>query len=181
MVSGSRGMGISYMSLSFFKFRWPIDMDGNDTMLGDPPSLITDAENKELTQPVSVEKIRSALWAMAEDKTPEPDGFPLFFFRRYWPIIQVKMGEAVIKLFATGEMLETWLRIFVTLVSKRSNAIETCHYRSISLCTTLYKIYARLIVERMKHILPRLICPEQGAFIRGRSITDNIIIARVYA
>lgn len=63
---------------------------------------------------------------------------------------------------------------FVTLVPKRPDATEPCHYRPINLCITLYKIYAKLMVERMKLILPYLICPEQGAFIGDRRITDNV-------
>lgn len=33
------------------------------------------------------------------------------------------------------------------------------------------------MVIRMKHLLPQLICPKQGAFISGHNIFDNILIA----
>lgn len=109
-------------------------------LLGGTPYFVTDAENRELTKPVSIEEIRRVLWAMTEDKAPGPNGFSLFFCRRYWPIIQVKVGEAVMQFFATRKMLKVWMRIFVTLVPKKLDAAETCHYKPISLYSVLYYI-----------------------------------------
>lgn len=55
-------------------------------------------------------------------------------------------------------------------------AKEPGHYRSISLYIILCKICANILVCRLKPILPWLINPEQGAFIGGCSISDNILI-----
>lgn len=79
--------------------------------------------------------------------------------------------------FAIKKMPEAWMMMFLTLELKKPDAAKLCHYRSISLCTILYKICYKLMIERMKSILPRLICSEQGVFIHGQSITDNIMIA----
>lgn len=94
---------------------------------------------------------------MAEDKAPRPDDFP--------PLLQEilvhyssRVGEMVMEFFATGKMPEAWVRTFITLVLKKPGIVEPCHYRPINLCTTLYKIYAKLMMERMKPIMPRLIC-----------------------
>lgn len=51
------------------------------------------------------------------------------------------------------------------------------HYRPISLYTSFYKICAKLLVRKLKSFLTWLICPEQGAFIGGFFISDNILIA----
>lgn len=51
--------------------------------------------------------------------------------------------------FVIREMPEAWMKPFITLVSMKLVAVEPNHYRPISLCTTLYKIYAKLMVERM--------------------------------
>lgn len=85
------------------------------------------------------------------------------------------MVEAVLRFFATGVMSEPWMRTFVTLMPKRQDAAMPDHYRPISLCTTLYKVCAKLMMKIMKSILPYLICPEQRAFVSGRSITDNVL------
>lgn len=69
------------------------------------------------------------------------------------------MAKAVIEFFTTGKMLIDW-RTFITLFSKKLDVVESNYYRSISLCTTIYKICAKLMVERMKPILSCLIYHE---------------------
>lgn len=58
-------------------------MDGDNSLtLGNPHSLVTNAENQELTKLVTTKEIRRALWAMTEEKALRPNG-SFLFFKRY--------------------------------------------------------------------------------------------------
>ena len=51
-------------------------------------------------------------------------------------------------------------------------------YRPISLCNTVYKIVSKVLVQRIRPLLPNLISPMQAVFLKGRKGSDNVIIAQ---
>ena len=54
---------------------------------------------------------------------------------------------------------------------------RTTEYRPISLLGSIYKILAKTLVGRILNILPHIISNEQGAFVKGRQILDDILVA----
>ncbi|XP_071725720.1 uncharacterized protein [Rutidosis leptorrhynchoides] len=50
-------------------------------------------------------------------------------------------------------------------------------YRPISLIGSFYKIIAKVLANRLKKVMPKLVGSEQSAFSKGRIILDSILIA----
>jgi len=67
---------------------------------------------------------------------------------------------------------------FLALIPKEKGALTFDRFRPISLCNIGYKIITKVIANRLKGILPAIIPENQGGFIKGRQITDNIILVQ---
>ncbi|KAL5546619.1 hypothetical protein UlMin_006306 [Ulmus minor] len=52
------------------------------------------------------------------------------------------------------------------------------HYRPISVCNVAYRVITKIIANRLKPLLNKLICPTQNAFVPGRSIHDNSVLVQ---
>lgn len=80
-------------------------------------------------------------------------------------------------MLSSGQILRKINYIHVTLIPKVKKALKMTQLRPISLCNVLYKIMVRVLTNRSKCILPHIISSTQSAFIPGRLISDNYLVA----
>ena len=64
---------------------------------------------------------------------------------------------------------------FLALIPKEPNPTSIKKFRPISLCNASYKIFSKILSMRLKPCIHSLISPNQGGFISGRKISDNIL------
>ncbi|XP_059301771.1 uncharacterized protein LOC132053674 [Lycium ferocissimum] len=65
----------------------------------------------------------------------------------------------------------------VTLVPKGPNPNHAKEFRPISCCTTMHTLIGKILTTKLKIVVDSLVGPSEFAFIEGRSILDNVIVA----
>lgn len=66
----------------------------------------------------------------------------------------------------------------IVLIPKVDGAAKMEEFRPISLCTILARTISKVLASRLQLVIDKVISPSQSAFIKGRSIVDNVVVAQ---
>lgn len=139
--------------------------------------VVTEEVNDALTKSVSREEVQKAVFQMGALKAPGSDGFPGIFYQKYWDVVGEDVFTAVNEFFQNGHILKEMNLTNVALIPKVSNPESMSQFRPISLCRFNYKIVSKVLANRLQPFINSLITEQQSAFIPGRQIHDNVIVA----
>jgi hypothetical protein len=133
--------------------------------------------NEALMAAYNNEEIKKALDGMGDLKAPGSDGMPALFYKRFWDITGDDVVREVKSVLNGGAMPKGWNETVVVLIPKVPNPEKLKDLRPISLCNVVYKIASKVLSNRLKLVLPDIISLNQSAFVPGRLITDNVLLA----
>ena len=125
-------------------------------------------ENNQILGNITEEEVKSAVFSMKAYKAPSPNGFPPTFFQHFWEVVKSELIWATRDFFKTGKMLRRINKTFIALVPKIPTPLSLLDFRPISLCNTIYKIFAKILVNKIMPFLERIIGSPQKGFVPGR-------------
>lgn len=113
---------------------------------------------------------------MNSNKSPGPDGYTALFYKNYWSSVGSDMVKAVQGFFKNVPMHVDFNHTFIALIPKNDRPCCVENFRPISLCNLVYKAISKIIADRLKSLLDKVISPFQFAFVEGRHIHENNIL-----
>ncbi|GJV15595.1 RNA-directed DNA polymerase, eukaryota, reverse transcriptase zinc-binding domain protein [Tanacetum coccineum] len=120
----------------------------------------------------------NALFDIGDNKASGPDGYSSVFFKKACNIIRKDVCEAIKDFFLSGQMPWELNATLITLVPKIQTPMKVFDFRPIACCNVVYKCISKIITNRIKSGLAKLVQNNQSAFIPGRVIQDNIMLSQ---
>jgi hypothetical protein len=130
-----------------------------------------------LEDPFEEREVREVILGMDRDKAPGPDGFSLAFFQDCWEVVKGDFMAVFADFHSHGKFVKCLNSTFISLIPKFHGAKEIKDFRPISLVGGVYKIIAKVLANRMRRVMDKIISKPQNAFVKGRQILDSVLIA----
>ncbi|KAL4302194.1 hypothetical protein GQ457_10G025130 [Hibiscus cannabinus] len=139
---------------------------------------LEDEVREAMLAPVTREDIRVVMFGMNGNKAPGPDGFSAKFFQVAWKIVGADVTQAVLYFFSSCSLPAAFNSTILTLVPKVEVPAHATDFRPIACCSTIYKCITKILTNRLKSCLPSVILPNQSAFLQGRDLVENVLLAQ---
>ncbi|GAU42970.1 hypothetical protein TSUD_188430 [Trifolium subterraneum] len=133
-------------------------------------------DNCFLLDNFSEEEVRETVWSCDGNKSPGPDGYNINFLKACWSIVKDHVMVFLNEFHNNAHLPKVVTASFLTLVPKKDHPQDLFDYRPICLIGSLYKILAKLLANRLKKVLGKLISNCQSAFLPQRQILDGVVV-----
>ncbi|WMV33006.1 hypothetical protein MTR67_026391 [Solanum verrucosum] len=140
-------------------------------------SRIDEEDNAALQAQFEEQDIKNCVFSCVGDKALGPDGFTMAFFKQCWEEIKQEVVAAIQNFHDQGYFEKSFNATFIALIPKKFGASKLKDFRPISLIGSNYKIISKILTERLKKVMPKLVDEQQMAFIKGRQIMYAILVA----
>ena len=139
--------------------------------------FLTEEESDWIGRDVTEEEVKDGLWSLRPFKAPGPDGLHAGFYQQFWGDVGNSVCNEVLDISEYGKVLEYLNETLITLIPKCQSPESLNNYRPISLCNSIYKVVSKIIINRIRPRIGKLVAPVQTAFVPGRKGIDNVLLA----
>jgi hypothetical protein len=112
---------------------------------------------------------------MAEKtKSTGPEDMNVEFIRKVFLPYLLKFLEFLNTCWKTGFIPDEWKEAVLSSLFKKGNRIEHSNYRGLCLLNSSYKVYAKVLWNRVNNIAESILKEEQNAFRKGCFCIDCV-------
>ncbi|XP_026459129.1 uncharacterized protein LOC113359763 [Papaver somniferum] len=169
---------IADILVEFFHKRFQYqEVNIDETLLEVVPQLVTEEDQNNLDKIPDSSEIKQAVWVMNAYGAPGPDSFSGIFYKSCWDIIHNDFVEAIQYCWKRKYILRGLNSNFLMLLPKTQNAKKPGQFRPIGLSNFSFKVFTKILATRMNSLMGKLVSPQQAAYIRGRNIHEQVMLA----
>ncbi|XP_075091889.1 uncharacterized protein LOC142172035 [Nicotiana tabacum] len=147
-------------------------------LLNNVPSMVTMDQNLELSRLPTIEEVRATVFDLSGESASDPDGFTGLFYQTPWDVIGVDIHNMVLHFYGGAALPKSITHTNLVLLPKKPRVETFSDLRPISLSNFINKVLSRVLHDRLEIFLPSLITPNQSGFVKGRSISENILLTQ---
>ena len=98
------------------------------------------------------------------------------FWQFAWDFVKEEVMNLFRQFHETRRFVKSLNATFLVLIPKKGGVEDLKDFRPISVVGGLYKWLAKVLANRLKRMLAKVISFSQNAFVEGRQIMDTILI-----
>ncbi|XP_059639251.1 uncharacterized protein LOC132281568 [Cornus florida] len=117
-------------------------------------------------------------FSLKNNKSPGPDGYNAYFYKKAWSVIGEDTTKAIKEFFSIGHLLKEINVTYLALIPKVQNPNCMRDFRPIACCNTIYKVISKLLANKLKPVLLYLLDKCQIAFIKDKRLKDSVLLAQ---
>jgi Reverse transcriptase (RNA-dependent DNA polymerase) len=138
---------------------------------------VTEQARNELAKPFTVDELKLAVFESNASRAPGPDGFTFVFYQHFWAIVYEDLMFLMSHFYNNSLRLAKINHAMLCLLFKELEASIIQKFRPISLLDCSYKIISKILTNRLAVVVPTIVDKAQAAFIQGRFILNNVLVA----
>ncbi|OWY99771.1 Reverse transcriptase precursor [Phytophthora megakarya] len=119
-------------------------------------------------------EVRQAINFCKPGKAPGPDMLGNDWYREYADLLTPILGRLFNMWFGSGVFPKSFLEADIFCIKKSGNSSNPLNYRPIALLNTDYKLFTRILANRVSCTLRDCIHGNQNGFVPGRTIHSTL-------
>ncbi|TYZ59779.1 hypothetical protein PybrP1_007613 [[Pythium] brassicae (nom. inval.)] len=137
---------------------------------------VTTEWNDRLTSSIEEVEVAAAIQPLSRHKAPGPDQLPNDFFADCKDALIPWLTPLFNKINAGGPMLASFAEGLIIPLGKNGDSDNAIDYWLITLLSTCYKVFAKVLANRVQEGLQHLIGDTQQGFVKARLLERPVIL-----
>lgn len=130
--------------------------------------------NNEDVDPITIEELKDVVKNSRNRKAPGPDDINMELIKYAPENFMYRLLNLLNVCWKYGYSPEEWQEAIIIPIFKKGDRRDCGNYRGISLLNTGYKIYSKIITNRLAVITENILLEEQHGFRNNRSCIDCV-------